>query len=114
MEAARSVDNDGERRRKVKEMLVDALQVKGSAGSLDLPRAEVTWRGTRREVAVVFGNVRDPVDLPDEMLRADTRPRGPRPCPRSAGCHLPPPGKREAASQREARLQLELPGLGPR
>ena len=75
LEAARSVDNDGERRRKVKEMLVDALQVKGSAGSLDLPRAEVTWRGTRREVAVVFGNVRDPVDLPDEMLRADTRPR---------------------------------------
>jgi hypothetical protein len=75
LEAAGSVDNDGERRRKVKEMLVDALQVKGSTGSLDLPRAEVTWRGTRREVAVVFGNVRDPVDLPDELLRTDTRPR---------------------------------------
>jgi hypothetical protein len=74
LEAARSVDTDGERRRRLRELLTKDLEVK-VGGGLDLPWADVTWRGTRREVAVVFGNVRDATELPDEMLRADTRPR---------------------------------------
>jgi hypothetical protein len=73
LEAARIVDTDGERRRRVKELLADALQIKDPA-SLD-PSVEVTWRGTRRRMAVVFGNVRDATELPDEMLRAGAEPK---------------------------------------
>jgi hypothetical protein len=73
LEAARVVDTDGERRRRVRDLLSEALQVK-EASSLD-PWLEVTWRGTRRKVTVTFGNVRDATELPDEMLRAGTDPR---------------------------------------
>jgi hypothetical protein len=73
LEAARVVDTDGERRRRVRELLADLLQVKDAA-SLD-PWVEVTWRGTRRKLAVVFANVRDPAELPDEMLRAGEGPK---------------------------------------
>ena len=30
----------------------------------------IIWRGTQRTVDVVFGNVRDTSDLPDDTLRA--------------------------------------------
>jgi hypothetical protein len=73
LEAARVVDTDGERRRRVKDLLIDALQIKDPT-SLD-PWAEVTWRGTRRKVAMVFANVRDSIELPDEMLRAGADPK---------------------------------------
>lgn len=73
LEAARVVDSDGERRKRVRELLTDALMVK-DASSLG-PWAEVTWRGTRRRLDVVFGNVRDRVELPDEMLRAGPDPK---------------------------------------
>src|SRR6266508_1649465 len=73
LEAARVVDTGGERRRWVKELLGELLQVK-DATSLD-PWVEVTWRGTRRKLAAVFANVRDPVELPDEMLRAGEEPK---------------------------------------
>ncbi|MGA2528896.1 MAG: phage resistance protein [Acidimicrobiales bacterium] len=68
VDAAKTVDNDGERRRRVKELLVELLAVK-AADSFD-PTIEVLWRGTLRTVSVVFGNVRDPFELPDESLRA--------------------------------------------
>jgi hypothetical protein len=73
LEAARVVDSEGERRRWVRELLEDLLQVKDPK-SLD-PWAEVTWRGTRRKLAAVFANVRDPAELPDEMLRAGEDPK---------------------------------------
>jgi hypothetical protein len=68
VDAAKTVDNDGERRRRLKEMLVELLAVKGSDSLY--PTIEVLWRGTLRTVSVVFGNVRDPIELPDESLRA--------------------------------------------
>src|SRR6266536_2791395 len=73
LEAARVVDTDGERRRRVRELLAESLQVK-DASSLD-PWVEVTWRGTRRKLTAVFANVRDPAELPDEMLRAGEEPK---------------------------------------
>jgi hypothetical protein len=73
LDAARVVDTEGERRRRVKELLVEALQVQ-EAKSFD-PYVEVTWRGTRRKVDIVFANVRDPIELPDEMLRAGAQPK---------------------------------------
>jgi hypothetical protein len=68
LEAARIADTAGERRRRLRDLLFQLVQIKDVA-SLD-PWAELVWRGTRRRVDVVFANVRDPVDLPDEMFRA--------------------------------------------
>ncbi len=73
LDAARVVDSDGERRRWVRELLEELLQVKDPK-SFD-PWVEVTWRGTRRKLAAVFANVRDPAELPDEMLRAGEEPK---------------------------------------
>lgn len=73
LDAAKVADNEGERRRKIRELLQEALAVR-DAGSMD-PYLEVVWRGTRRKVSVTFANVRDEVELPDEMLRAGVDPR---------------------------------------
>lgn len=73
LDAARSVDNDGERRRRVKELLAELLQVHG-LDSFD-STIDVLWRGFVRQVDVTFANVRDTVELPDEMLRAGGRPK---------------------------------------
>ncbi len=73
LDAAKVADNEGERRRKVRDLLEEALAVKDPR-TMD-PYLEVIWRGTRRKVSVTFANVRDEVDLPDEMLRAGSVPR---------------------------------------
>ena len=73
LEAARVADSFGERKRLIRNLLVEALQVR-DADSLD-PFVEVVWRGTRRRLDVVFGNVRDRIDLPDEVLRASADPK---------------------------------------
>ena len=73
LDAARAVDNDGERRRRLKELLAEQLNVR------DLESFEATievlWRGFPRSIDVTFANVRDIVELPDEMLRAGNRPK---------------------------------------
>jgi hypothetical protein len=73
LDAARSVDNDGERRRRLKELLAELLNVR----DLDSFEAtiDVLWRGFSRSIDVTFANVRDVVELPDEMLRAGNRPK---------------------------------------
>lgn len=73
LDAARSVDNDGERRRRLKDLLAELLQVR-DLDSFDAT-IEVLWRGFPRAIEVVFANVRDVVELPDEMLRAGSRPK---------------------------------------
>lgn len=73
VDAAKTVDNDGERRRRVKELLAELLAVKG-ADSME-PTLELTWRGTARTVSAVFANVRDAGELPDESLRAGSEPK---------------------------------------
>jgi len=65
---AAGVDNAGERRRLVKQLVLDELGVE--ADSALFTEHQTTWRGTRRTVEVVFGNVRDTQDLPDDALRA--------------------------------------------
>ena len=73
LDAARAVENDGERRRRLKELLAEMLQVR----DLDSFNAtiEFPWRGFNRSVDVMFANVRDVVELPDEMLRAGNNPK---------------------------------------
>jgi len=61
---AEGQDNPGNRRRKIRELLFEQL---GIADSSDLfTMYSYTWRGTRREVEVVYENVRE---LADDRLR---------------------------------------------
>jgi hypothetical protein len=73
VDAARVVDNDGERRRRLRDLLIDMLEMKG--GDSLSPQLELIWRGTPRSVDVVFANVRNVDELPDESFRAGTNPK---------------------------------------
>lgn len=60
-------DNPGNRRRKIREVLFDQLGVRDTAELF--ASHEVSWRGTRREVEVVYENVRE---MADDRLRTRT------------------------------------------
>lgn len=62
------VDNIGERRRLVKTLVLAELGVEIDQRLFS--EHPVLWRGTQRTVDVVFGNVRDTGDLPDDAIRA--------------------------------------------
>lgn len=64
---AKIEDNPSTRREKVRDLLAGAVEEE------DLFRAKrhkLTWRGTPREVDIVFGNIRDASKLPDDSLFA--------------------------------------------
>jgi hypothetical protein len=65
IENNRAADNQGNRRKKVRELLFGQLRIR-DMGELQL-RHETLWRGTQRPFDIVFGNVRE---LPEESLRA--------------------------------------------
>ncbi|MEU1950841.1 DUF6079 family protein [Nocardia rhamnosiphila] len=67
---AQGEDTDGRRRELMRELLSEQLGVLGAEHTVDnaLLRQRV-WRGTQRQVEVVFGNVRDHGYLPDEAFR---------------------------------------------
>jgi hypothetical protein len=65
LERAQNIDNTGNRLVKVRDLLFDQLGLRVE-NNLFL-RHELVWRGTKRGVEVVFGNIRE---LPDESLRA--------------------------------------------
>jgi hypothetical protein len=63
---AESIDNPGNRIRKLKDLVFEQM---GVAGHDELFfRHKFRWKGTDRECDVVFGNLRD---LPDETIRSD-------------------------------------------
>ena len=71
VENAKGEDNDGRRRELLKNMVREALGV--GDGEPDLTGAvphPVVWRGSRRTVDLVFGNVRDSSWLSDDHFRA--------------------------------------------
>lgn len=71
VEKARGEDNEGRRRQLVKDLVTESLNLR--LGSEDLRGAqayELVWRGSRRQVDVVFANVRDVSWLPDDMFQA--------------------------------------------
>jgi len=73
LERIRAEDNSGRRRALLRRMIHRALGV-GDAQD-DLAGAvtrTVIWRGSRREVDIVFGNVRDAASLPEQAF--DARP----------------------------------------
>jgi len=68
---ARGEDTEGRRRDLVRDMLFAELGVADSPSALGGVRTrQVIWRGTTRDVDIVFGNVRDPAFLPDDAFRA--------------------------------------------
>ncbi|MGB0972431.1 MAG: DUF6079 family protein, partial [Mycobacterium sp.] len=73
LERVRGEDNSGRRRVLLRRLVHKALGVPG--GQDDLSGAAtrtVIWRGSRREVDIVFGNVRDAGSLPEQNF--DPRP----------------------------------------
>ena len=70
IDKAAHVDNEGERRRTVKDLVFDELGVVIEQSLLEGVQHRFVWRGTKRSVDVVFGNVRDTATLPDDALRS--------------------------------------------
>jgi len=71
VEKAKGEDNEGRRRELIKDLVHDALGV--SQGSADVFGAQAhskVWRGSRREVDLVFGNVRDASWLTEAHFQA--------------------------------------------
>jgi hypothetical protein len=70
IDKASHVDNGGERRRTVRDLVFDELGVTAEQTLLEGAQHPFIWRGTKRSVDVVFGNVRDTSTLPDDALRS--------------------------------------------
>ncbi len=71
VERVRNIDNTGERRRLLRDLVFSALGLSTAATlSSDVTHTTV-WRGSRRTVDVVYGNVRDRHELPDSALVAE-------------------------------------------
>ena len=71
VEKARGEDNSGRRRELIKDLVRDALGLSGrDADVFGAVPHPVIWRGSRREVDIVFGNVRDASWLSEDHFRA--------------------------------------------
>ncbi|WP_354699045.1 hypothetical protein DSM112329_04749 [Paraconexibacter sp. AEG42_29] len=68
IERASGTDNEGVRRQLIKELVLSQLGI--DADTRLFAEHTVLWRGTRRPIDVVFGNIRDSELLPDDALRA--------------------------------------------
>lgn len=66
LELVAHVDNDAAHRRLFRELLLGELGVRDD-GAFELEHSMV-WRGSRRTVEVVYGNVRDRTELRDEVF----------------------------------------------
>jgi hypothetical protein len=60
------VDNPANRRRLFRELLLSELGIRDD-GALELEH-QVVWRGSKRTIEIVYGNVRDRSDLRDEIF----------------------------------------------
>ncbi|RZT87173.1 hypothetical protein EV383_4082 [Pseudonocardia sediminis] len=67
LDAVGEIDNVGARRIWIKDRLWSALGVPDQQSFVS--EREHVWRGTRRTVEFVFGNVRDAVDMPEAQFR---------------------------------------------
>lgn len=69
LDQARNVDSTGARRAKIKELLASGFDITLDSSLLPT-RYQWVWRGSKREVEIKFGNIRDRGDLPDGELHA--------------------------------------------
>lgn len=71
VEKARGEDNPGRQREAIKDLIADSLDIDvNRPDAYGAHRHTIVWRGSRREVELVFGNVRDASWLTDEHFRA--------------------------------------------
>ncbi len=70
VERVRNVDNLGERRRLLRDLAFESLGIEHRDTLTNDIQHTVIWRGSKRTVDVVFGNVRDRTELPDDVLQA--------------------------------------------
>jgi hypothetical protein len=72
VEKAKGEDNEGRRRATLKALVWEALKLSEIEGDLaGVSRQTRIWRGSRREVDVIFGNVRDRTWLTDDHFQAN-------------------------------------------
>ena len=70
LEQVRTEDTTGARRTLLRRLVFEQLGIESAESLLvETPHAAV-WRGSKRTIDVVFGNVRDRDQLPDDVLRA--------------------------------------------
>lgn len=71
IERAKDHDSQPKRQRLIEELIADALNIEIDDNSIDQTTlTSVIWRGTKRDVDICFGNVRDPQALPDDRFEA--------------------------------------------
>ncbi len=71
IDRARSEDKHGRRREAVKKLVWDALGLDDvTPDAFGVQRQTRVWRGSKREIELVFGNVRKAEDLTDELFRS--------------------------------------------
>jgi hypothetical protein len=70
IDQVRTEDTQAARRSLLRRMVFEQFGVNGGDTLLAANPHQVTWRGSKRTVDLVFGNVRDTDALPDDALRA--------------------------------------------
>jgi hypothetical protein len=71
LERVANEDNEGARRRLLKRMLFEQLGVAEDNSLYSSATFSTVWRGSKRKVDVLFGNIRDASDLPDNAFLAE-------------------------------------------
>ncbi|CAB4934345.1 unannotated protein [freshwater metagenome] len=71
LERVATEDNESARRSLLKRLVYGDLGIADDAGLFGGNDWPIVWRGSKRSLAVVFGNIRDESTLPDDVLRAD-------------------------------------------
>lgn len=71
LDRVRHEDTPAERRRLLRRMVFTQLGVSSDDTLLAENPHSVIWRGSKRRIDLVFGNIRDPDALPDDALRAN-------------------------------------------
>ena len=102
MDQVRTVDNFGARWSMAKRLIIEALEVHKQDSMA--PYVEFEWRGTRRRVDVLVGNVRDRAELTVEQLRAGSDPKLVIDLPLDQGDYNPKADK--------ARLETDADAIG--
>ena len=71
LERVANEDTEGARRTQLRRLLFDDLGISDEGNLMTANSYPVLWRGSRREIDVVFGNIRDSDDIPDASFVAD-------------------------------------------
>jgi hypothetical protein len=68
LDRVRHVDNLGARRRLLRELVWRSLGIRHEESLFGVQEHPLVWRASKRTVEVVFGNVRDTAEIPDDLL----------------------------------------------